>query len=69
MRRPGGGQQESKKEPTPPEGFSLTYKPVIASPKGAAICSDRRVALLLAMTGYVTSLPAEAVTTMVVGKA
>jgi hypothetical protein len=39
-------------------GFSLTCKPVIASPKGAAICWDRRVAVLLAMTDYVYPMPA-----------
>jgi hypothetical protein len=40
----------------PPAVLQLTSTSVIASPKGAAICSDRRVALLLAMTGSVNSM-------------
>jgi hypothetical protein len=34
----------------------FTLKPVIASPQGAAICPDRHVASLLAMTSYVNSV-------------
>jgi hypothetical protein len=33
----------------------FTLKPIIASPQGAAICGDRHVALLLAMTGFSNS--------------
>jgi hypothetical protein len=48
-------------EPQSPSLRARDQKPVIASPKGAAICPDRHVASLLAMTGYLDGLPAGAV--------